>query len=448
MLLVLRVQVKYPMMRGNREWWGVQGGLFDPPDPLVSNFIGSVMVTIVHLITGLETGGAERMLSRLVRRIDRDRFRSVVVSITDAGTLGRSLGKAGVEVMSIEMRRGMPDPYGLFRLACILRGLRPDILQTWLYHADFFGLMVKRMANVPHLLWNLRCSDMALSPAAAGVRRLLSWCSALPDAVIVNSLAGRSFHERIGYHPRRWEYVPNGFDTIEFSPNAEARKRLRSELEIPEDAIVIGLPARYHPMKDHGTFLEAAAGVAAGRPEVRFLLVGPGTEPTNPALAKAIARLGLAGRTRLLGERSDMPAVYAALDIATLSSAWGEGFPNVLGEAMACGLPCVATDGGDARGLLGDTGLVVPRRDPEAMAGAWQAMIAIGAEGRRARGGKARERIVRDYDLGGIARRYEALYADIAARDVPSRIPPRSAAPSGRQSLAARPAQRRDVARR
>ncbi len=397
------------------------------------------MITIVHLITGLGTGGAERMLSRLVRRTDRARFRSVVVSITDAGTLGPSLGKAGIEVVSLEMRRGMPDPYRLLRLARILRELNPDILQTWLYHADFFGLMAKRLANVPHLVWNLRCSDIALSPAAAGVRRILSWCSALPDAVFVNSRAGLSFHERIGYRPRRWEYIPNGFDTVEFFPDAAARERLRSELGIPAAAIVIGLPARYHPMKDHGTFLKAAAAIAAARPEVCFLLVGPGTEPTNSALAKAIAGVGLADRTRLLGERSDMPAVYAALDIATLSSAWGEGFPNVLGEAMACGLPCAATDGGDVRELLGDAGLVVPRCDPKALAGAWQALVEIGGEGRRSRGSEARARIVRDYELGVIAARYETLYTDIAARDAASPIPPRAGAFHGGHRPTARP---------
>jgi glycosyltransferase involved in cell wall biosynthesis len=237
---------------------------------------------------------------------------------------------------------------------------------------------------------NLRCSDIALSPAAAGVRRILSWCSALPDAVFVNSREGVSFDERIGYRPRRWEYLPNGFDTVEFFPDAAARERLRSELGIPAEAIVIGLPARHHPMKDHGTFFKAAATIAAVRPEVCFLLVGPGTKPENSALAKAIARVGLADRTRLLGERSDMPAVYATLDFATLSSAWGEGFPNVLGEAMACGVPCAATDSGDVRELLGDAGLVVPRCDPKALAGAWQALVAIGAEGRRSRGSEAR----------------------------------------------------------
>jgi glycosyltransferase involved in cell wall biosynthesis len=380
------------------------------------------MLTILHLITGLETGGAERMLSRLVLRMDQNRFRSVVVSVTDAGTIGPSFAKSGIEVISLGMQRGIPHPSGLLRLARILRELRPDLLQTWLYHADFFGLITKRSGNVPRLVWNLRCSDIALSHTAAAVRRVLSWCSAVPDAVITNSRAGQRFHERIGYRPRRWEVIPNGFDTAEFSPNTEIRTRLRSELGILADAIVIGLPARYHPMKDHGTFLKAAAIIASERPELRFLLVGPGTEPTNRALAKAIAGQGLSGHISLLGERYDMPSVYAVLDIATLSSAWGEGFPNVLGEAMACGVPCAATECGDARAVLGAAGFVVPRRDPEALASAWQALIAIGAEGRRSLGRAARARIVRDFDLGMIAARYGALYTEIARRDGPSQV--------------------------
>jgi glycosyltransferase involved in cell wall biosynthesis len=199
-------------------------------------------------------------------------------------------------------------------------------------------------------------------------------------------------------------------------------------------------------MKDHGTFLKAAAAIAAGCPEAFFLMVGPETEPTNSALAKTIAGVGLADRIRLLGERSDMAAVYAALDIATLSSVWGEGFPNVLGEAMACGLPCAATDGGDVRELLGDAGLVVPPCDPVALAGAWQALIALGAEGRRLRGSEARSRIVRDYELGAITARYEALYTDIVARDGASPIQLRSASFRGRRPAAARPARERTTA--
>jgi glycosyltransferase involved in cell wall biosynthesis len=377
------------------------------------------MITIVHLITGLETGGAERMLCRLVARTDRDRFRSLVVSITGAGSVGLAFRAAGVEPMILGLRRGLPDPRGLFRLDRILRKVRPDILQTWLYHADFLGLLVQQLGHAPHLLWNIRCSDLSLasvSPVGAALRRMLSWCSATPDAVIVNSRAGQRFHEQIGYRPRRWEYLPNGFDTDELRPNIGERQRLRAELGIDDDTIVIGLPARYHPMKDHRTFLAAAAILATRRREVCFVLVGAGTEPANRALVGAMAGHRISDRVRLLGERSDMAAIYAVLDITTLSSACGEGFPNVLGEAMACGLPCVATDNGDAADLLGPTGMVVPPRNPRALAAAWEALIALGPEARRSRGRAARARIIRDYGLGSTVARYEALYEDIVGQ--------------------------------
>jgi len=368
------------------------------------------MVTILHLITGLETGGAEGMLARLVLRIDRSRFRSVVVSMTDTGAVGPVIASAGIQVEALGIRRGMIDPRGVTRLIRLLRRYRPDIVQTWLYHADLLGLIAARLGYAPHLAWNIRCSDMA-GPSV--VRAILSRCSALPEIVIINSLAGRRFHEGIGYHPRRWEYIPNGYDTALLRPDETARLRLRAALGIDPGAIVIGLPARYHPMKDHAGFFAAAQRMAA-HPEVVFVLLGAGTEPTNRDLVQAIEAHGLMPRLRLLGERADMNAVYPAFDIATLSSAFGEGFPNVLAEAMACGVPCVATDSGDAAEILGEFGIIVPTRDPQALAEGWQRMIALGAEGRRALGLKARARIVDNYDLDQIVSRFEMLYGEIA----------------------------------
>jgi glycosyltransferase involved in cell wall biosynthesis len=277
-------------------------------------------------------------------------------------------------------------------------------------------LLIRQLGHVPHLVWNVRCSDASLSPADIALRRMLSWCSPVPDAVVVNSRAGQHFHERIGYRPQRWEHIPNGFDTNELRPDPEARGRIRAELAIDEETILIGLPARYHPMKDHDTFLTAAAILTATRPDVRFALLGAGIEPSNRALMKAIASRGIADRILLLGERDDMTEMYAAFDIATLCSAFGEGFPNVLGEAMASGLPCATTDIGDADELLGGTGIVVSPRDPPALAAAWRKLIDLGAEGRRLLGDQARQRIMRDYGLGSAVARYEALYGDIAAQ--------------------------------
>lgn len=366
------------------------------------------MATILHLITDLDTGGAEQMLAGLVARLDRRRHRSVVVSMTGPGTLAPVLARAGIELFSLDMRRGWPEPKGLVRLVAILRRVRPSIVQTWLYHADLLGLLGQRLATVScRLFWNIQCTETADSSV---VRRLLMWSSRAPDVVIVNSLAGRRFHEALGYRPRRWVHIPNGCDTTAFRFDARGRQLLRDELEITDDMIAIGLPARYHPMKDHDNFLAAAARLAAERSNVVFILAGPGTDRLNRPLADAIAYRGLDGRVRLLGNRDDMVRVYSALDVATLSSAFGEGCPNVLVEAMSCGVPCVATDCGDAAELLGPNGVVVPPRDPQALAAAWDRLFALGPRGRQTLGWEARKRIVALYDLGSITSRYDALY--------------------------------------
>lgn len=364
--------------------------------------------SILHLITGLETGGAEQMLVRLVTRLDPQRHRSVVVSMTGPGTLGRALCETGIELCSLDMRRGWPDPRALSRLVGILRRVRPQIVQTWLYHADLLGIIGRQLAGVPcRLFWNIQCTDMARWSV---VRKLLAQLSRGVDLVIANSLAGQRFHEALGYRPRSWVHIPNACDTAQFAFDAEARQALRREWGIADDQIAIGLPARFHPMKDHGNFLAAAARLTARRPEAIFVLAGPGADRRNEDLTAAVATHGLTGRVRLLGNREDMPRIYSALDIATLSSAYGEGSPNVLVEAMACGVPCAATDCGDAAELLGSHGLVVPRRDPTALASAWERLVELGAAGRATLGRNARCRAVERYDLAVIAARYDRLY--------------------------------------
>jgi glycosyltransferase involved in cell wall biosynthesis len=367
------------------------------------------MATVLHLITGLDTGGAEATLTRVVTRLDPFRHRSVVVSMTGPGALGPMLSDAGIELFSLEMRRGLPDMRGLTRFAGVLRQVRPDIVQTWLYHADLVGLLGRFATRARwRLFWNIRCADMA---GFAVLRRLLARSSAIPELVVVNSLAGLRFHRQFGYAPRRWVYIPNGCDTAEFRFDAEGRRRLRAHWAISDQNVAIGLPARYDPMKDHDNFLDAAALLATHNREITFIVVGPGADPLNQSLVGAIARRGLGDRVRLLGHRDDMARVYSALDIATLTSAYGEGCPNVLIEAMACGLPCAATDCGDAAELLGPCGRIVQRRDPEALAAAWNHLIAIGRSGREALGQAARQRAVQLYDLSNLALRYDAIYS-------------------------------------
>jgi glycosyltransferase involved in cell wall biosynthesis len=372
------------------------------------------MLTVLHLITGLETGGAEGMLARLATGSDRERFRQVVVSMTGLGTLGRAIAEGGIPLRNLGIRRNVPDPIGLLRLRRVLREFRPDILQTWLYHADLLGLAAWRLGWAPRLVWNVRSTETV---GSAVVRRLLARWSGLPDAVIVNSLEGRRFHEALGYRPRRWVHIPNGFEASMLKPDAEAGKRQREALGIGDDAFVILLPARYHPMKDHATFLSAAALFARIRPEARFVMAGSGIESGNRALTDLISAEGIGEHVLLLGERRDLAAIYPIADVVTLSSAFGEGFPNVLAEAMCCGIPCVATDIGDAAEIVDETGMIVPPRDPAALAAGWEKLAALGPDARRKLGAAARARIVARYDLAAIVVRYEVLYEEIAAGD-------------------------------
>ena len=374
------------------------------------------MLTVLHLITGLEAGGAERMLVQLATGSDRRRFRSIIVSMVDAGVFGTALESAGIELRQLGMRRGKPHPAGLLHLTQIIREVRPNLVQSWLYHADLLGLVAGFLVRIPRLVWNIQCTDMRDAPSLAGAMlpRLLGWSAKIPDAVVVNSRAGQAFHERIGYRPRRWEFIPNGIDVRAFRPDLSARACFRQGLGIDDDVILIGLAARFHPMKDHGTFLSAAALVAAAHRNIRFVLAGTGADSGNRAVTDAIDRLGLSEQVLLLGERHDMPRFFAGLDIAALSSAYGEGCPNVLGEAMASGVTCVSTDVGDSAAMIGDTGVVVPAGEPGAFAAALNELIAIGRERRRVLGLRARARIEQNFELGPILARYEALYTQLA----------------------------------
>lgn len=368
------------------------------------------MITLLHLITGLETGGAERMALHLAARLDRTVFCPVVVSLTGPGTMGPLIEAAGVPVRTLGLRRGIPDPRGLIRLVRILREFRPAVLHTSLYHADLLGLMMRRVGQVPHLIWALHCSE---SIGTGAVRSVLARCSASPDVVVTVSQVGRTVHEAAGYHPRRWVHIANGVDTTVLRPDAEARRRGRALLGIEDGAFAVLLPARYHPMKDHANFLAAAAIAARECPQAVFVLAGAGTATGNPVLDRIVAERGLGGRVLRLGERGDLESLYPAFDLVTLSSAFGEGLPLVLAEAMACGIPCVATDSGDSAAIVADTGKIVPPRDPQALAAAWCDVLALAPESRRVLGARARARIRQHYDLAAVVERYESLYEEI-----------------------------------
>ena len=372
------------------------------------------LIRICHLITGLDTGGAERSLVNLVTAMNRNEFENEVVSLLKPGPMAQALVQAGIPVTSMEVGRHRPNPAVLLSLIRHLRTKKPAILQTWLYHADFLGTAAAFIARPDHLLWNVRSSEIdqpGIPRSTRYLARFLAMLSRRPDAIIVNSRDGQRYHDWIGYRPRQWISIPNGVDLERFRPRRDERSILRERLGLAADAAVIGLVARYHPMKDVETFLQAASLFQQHNADARFVLCGDGLGPDNRRLAELVRTLDLTRRLVLLGARSDIELIYPTLDSLTLCSIYGEGFPNVLCEAMACDVPCIATDIGDSVEIIGDSGLIVPSRNPQALVDAWR--MVLENRSHLASGG-ARSRVAARYSLQRMCALYESLYRSIA----------------------------------
>jgi glycosyltransferase involved in cell wall biosynthesis len=328
--------------------------------------------------------------------------------------VGEELATLGGSVRALGMRSRIPWPWKILRLRRMIRELNPDILHGWMYHGNLAASAVAAtLTPRPVVLWNVRQSlyDLMREPfATRQVIRANRLLARGARCIMYNSRLSARQHERYGFPAQKTVVVPNGFDCQRFRRDMQARQAVRAELGLGEGVHVIGMVARFHPMKDHYNFLEAAARLVSAVPHAHFILIGRDVNAANAMLVETIGRLGLAGQVLLLDERKDIPKLLMALDVFTLSSAWGEGFPNVIGEAMAVGLPCVVTDVGDSKDIVGDAGIVVPAHDPAALAGAWDRLVAMGPEGRRDLGRSARSRIEGVYGIETIARRYEDIY--------------------------------------
>jgi len=370
------------------------------------------MIRIVHVIPSLAHGGAESMLVKLLARWDRARFSHVIASMTGAGPLTHEVEGLGWPVRTLDMRSGIPDPRGVIRLSRVLREERADVVCSWLYHADLAALVASKLAGVRSIIWNIQCGDLDLAEHPWHLRwtiASLARLSPMVSTVVVNAEAGRRAPQHAQYRPPRWELIPSGFDLEAFKPSAGDRATVRRSLNIDERTALVALVGRYHPMKDHETFLRGAAYIKAARPDVTFILAGRGVDESNSALTDLIEGLGLASHVRLLGVWPDVAKLWAAADVAVCSS-YSEGLPNTLGEAMASGTPCVSTNVGDCEALIGDTGRIVPPRDPRALADAILSVVNMPPDERRHLGAAARERIRTRYEIQDVADRYAALF--------------------------------------
>lgn len=376
------------------------------------------MIKIMHVITTLGPAGAETMLCRLVSAMDGSRFKNEVVSLTGILDQAEKLRATGVRVRTLNMKKSVPNPWLVMRLAQWIRESKPDVIHTWMYHSNLVGALAARLAgNVP-VVWGIHHSSF--DPKVDKFRTLLvnracaSLSRKLPAYIVCCSEASAREHERLGYATKKLQVIPNGFDLQEVKPDPAARISVRVELGISAEALVIGMAARFHPHKDHRNFVLAAAQLRKQMPEIHFLLCGLDISWQNSQLARWIDAAGIRDRCHLLGTRRDMPRLFAAMDIATTTSC-SEAFPVVIGEAMACGTPCVVTDVGDSALIVGETGTVVPPGDSDALAEAWRKLIEAGPEARRRLGIAARCRIRRHFALPAIVERYQAIYTKLGA---------------------------------
>ena len=382
------------------------------------------MIRVLHLITSFGLGGAEGNLARVVSHMDSTRFLNHVVVMEPLPAFHPEIAAKTIPFECLGMRVGMRDAQAICRLASIVQTVRPHVLQTWMYHADLLGLLIGKLTKTPAIAWILRRSFIGMSEHGWLSRMVLRAAvrfSPLPDAVVTNSLAGQHTHEAIGYRPRRWVWIPNSLDADRFRPDVSARATVRSELGLPADTRLVGLVARFNPIKGLDNFASAIGILAKQNPDVHFVLIGGEIERSNEPLVR-ILRSGGASleRIHLLGRRHDVQRITAGLDIAC-SSSYGEGFPNTVGEALACGVPCVVTDVGDSALLVAGEGKVVAPGAPQAFAEACQSLLALSAEQRREMGLRARKRIQSQYSIQSVVARYEELYEQLAGFHVQPR---------------------------
>lgn len=368
---------------------------------------------VLHLITGLTRGGAESMLVRLLGAMDREAFDPRVLCLGAEAPLAAELREQGVPTLCLGLGWGAP---GLWRLpGFCLRGApwQPHIIQGWMYHGNLAAYLAARfIPGQAPLLWNIRVGIDTMAtyrPMTRALIHLGARLSAAADVVLYNAHSARRQHEAIGYREDRSRWIPNGFALDRFHPDPSARAQVRKELGLEPEARLIGQFARFHPEKNHRMFLDALRRLP---PEVHGVFAGQGVHQGQPELNSALRDPALAGRVHLLGERTDLPRLTAALDIA-VSPSWNEGFSNALGEALACGVPCVATHVGDSAVLVGAAGRIIPAGDTAALAEAVHSLLSLSAEQRIQLGELGRVKMETEFSIRSVALQYQSLYQSL-----------------------------------
>jgi glycosyltransferase involved in cell wall biosynthesis len=373
---------------------------------------------MLFLVRSLNCGGAERQLLQLVRGLSRRTFRVTLAVMYPGGALWQEAKEIdGLGLVCLEKRARWDLMSPGQRLWKIVREVEPDIIHGYMGVANELALALGRTCGAK-VVWGLRAADMDLASygaLAARAFRAGAPLSRFADAIIVNSFAGRSHHVAEGYSGKNMVVIPNGIDAERFRPDPAAGRLMRQQWGIAPEERLIGIVARLDPVKDHATFLSAAGALARHRSDVRFVCVGSRPEPYRTELELMASKLSLDGRLIWAGQHQELRGIYNAFDIAT-SSSTSEGFPNVVAESLACGVPCVATDVGDSALIVDNAECVVPTRKPEALAATWNKVLDWPQEKRREIGKNARMRMINDYSLDRLVHRTQTVLLGVLER--------------------------------
>ena len=377
-------------------------------------------IRVSHVITTLVAGGTERMLQRIVAETGRGGVQHQVISLTAGGEVADELRASGVSVASLDMRRTgtVPDLHAIWRLATYLRDGAPHVVQAWMYHANLLASFGSLLAGTGRAVWGIRAASLPTGHERTRTIMLARLSAALAGTlargVVVNGDRARQTHIAAGYPAARMVTIPNGYDLAVWHSDAQARAHVRHELGLGPDACIIGMIANFRPIKDHRTFFRAIGELRRTHSNIHVLLAGVDTGLDVPAFRRLVEQeLGTAAGVSALGSRRDVPRLTSALDLAVLSSI-DESFPNVVAEAMACGVPVVTTDAGDVRTILGGDDDIVPIGDYRALAGRLRWWLDQSCDSRREHGAQLRARVARLYSLDAVSRQYASYWRSLA----------------------------------
>ena len=371
---------------------------------------------VIHVIAGLNDGGAEAVLYRLC--VQDKSHTHVVISLMDEGKYGPLLEKIGITVICLSMPRGKVTLSGLIKLWQLLRQIKPDALQTWMFHADLIGGVIGRLAGIKNITWGIHSSNLEPNKTKRSTILVASVCAKLsrwvPRNIIYCAARSREVYERLGYCPKKGKIIPNGYNISEFRPDRNLVDEVVVELGLNTAIPIIGMVARFDPQKDHKNLICALGILKKRGTNFTCLLIGSGLDKKNERLLGWIKENNASKEVYLLGKRNDVPAIMNVIDLHVLSSSFGEAFPNVICEAMASGTPCVATDVGDSKVIIASTGWVAPPNNAALLA----ECIALALDEKETeeaawnnRRNASRKRIVDNFSIETMVNSYQGVWS-------------------------------------